>query len=492
MEKIIPVVCYLLFLISMKGASQSLYFDKTFGLANSQEFGWSVLIRDDSTYIALSAGLDLVSGYGAYNFSSFSENGDIISNSAYENISGDYYVGLCNTLFKLPDNGGYVFGGSKTDNATGNSDVIVVKFNNQGDTLFQKQYGDNDFEAPYFSTLTSDNKFILVGFKGGISAPNDVLLMKTDDNGNLIWQKTYGGTENNLGKSVFEKDLQYVIGGVKIFNGVNANPWIIVTDSSGNIVKEKEFIEPFYSCSMFLYPTLDGNYLMATCVDTIVEPGDYYRPACILKLDTGFNVIWKSVFNDDLDNGLYIAKELADSSIMFTGFQLGGSPNAPEGWIGKLDKSGNKLWEHQYRHNNSLANYFSDFEQTSDGGFIITGMTFGDVGQDMWLVKLDSLGCLEPCFTNSGTIETGDEVVSLQCFPNPARLQTAVLYNIPVTASEASIMINDLSGKMLSNFTLDRFANHADLNLSSWASGIYFCSLVIDGSIAKTVKLLIQ
>jgi hypothetical protein len=283
-----------------------------------------------------------------------------------------------------------------------------------------------------------------------------------------------------------------VIGGVKVFNGINANPWIIVTDTSGAIIKEKEFITGAIStCTIWVFPTLDQNYLVHGCMDTIIDNGDYDHPSYIGKLDTNFNLLWSTFINNPQENDVYFTKQLEDSTIVYVGFQVGGIPNAPEGMIGKLDKNGNKLWEHQYRHDNSLFNYFSDFEQTYDGGFIITGSSDGPTGQDMWLVKLDSMGCLEPCATNTGTFETTDNSISLQCYPNPARTQTSVLYNIPESASKASIIINDLSGKRLSIFDLDRFANSTDLPLTSWSPGVYFCSLMIDGVISKTIKLIV-
>ncbi len=145
--------------------AQPIYFDKTFDVSNKLEFGWSVLITPDSNYITLSNGSDLFTGNGAYTLSFFSTEGNIISNKSYETIFSFAYVGLMNTLFALPDGNGYVFGGSIEDNATGNSDVILVKFDNNGDTVFVKKYGDETFEASYFSTLTNDNRILLVGFK---------------------------------------------------------------------------------------------------------------------------------------------------------------------------------------------------------------------------------------------------------------------------------------------------------------------------------------
>ncbi|MBA2406401.1 MAG: hypothetical protein H0V65_00180 [Chitinophagales bacterium] len=130
------------------------------------------------------------------------------------------------------DSSGYIFGGSVENNTTGDADNLLVKFDNNGDIIFVKKYASTDFEALYGDALTQDDHILLVGLKGPYSAPKDVLLMKTDPNGNLIWQKQYGGAETDWGYSIFENELfKYVIGAIKIYNGINANPWIIITDS---------------------------------------------------------------------------------------------------------------------------------------------------------------------------------------------------------------------------------------------------------------------
>ncbi|MEO6168737.1 MAG: T9SS type A sorting domain-containing protein, partial [Chitinophagales bacterium] len=465
-------------------------FDNTFNVSNSLEFGWSVLITPDSNYITLCPAINLITNSGSYSFSSFSQSGNIIDNKLYVTSGYFAYVGLMNTLFRLPNHTGYMFGGSLENNLTGDNDIMLVKFNNSGDTIFQKVYSDSNFSAPYYSTITSDSKVLLVGFEGPYSDSKDIFLMKTDTNGNLIWKKNYGDLTNDLGYSVCEMlDSIYVIGGTKIQNG-NANPWIIKTDTAGDMLYEKEFTENPFSCgTIWVFPSLDKQFLVHGCLDTIVNNGDYYRPSYIGKMDTNFNYLWYTIFNDPQVNDIYIMKQMADSTVVYVGFQVGGNPNAPEGKVGKLAKNGNKLWEHQYRHGNSTWNFFSDFQQTYDGGFIITGSSDGPTGQDLWLVKLDSLGCLEPCFTNTGTIETGNSAVLLECYPNPSSSQTSILYNVPDAAKQAELWIMDLSGKLLKQVPLDNSANHYNLSLTQWSTGVYVCSLVIDKVVRKSMKV---
>jgi hypothetical protein len=478
--------------IPQYGFSQS-YFDKAYDINQGVEFGWSILINTDSEIITLSPGYNLSSGINFYNFTSLDLNGALIDNKAYAMPGYFVFTGLSHCLFPLTSSGSYMFGGSIENDTTSDSDVILVKFNSDGDTLFQRRYFDSLYSASYYGTNSFDNKVILVGAEGPLGQNNDILFMKADTNGNLQWKKTYGGNENNLARSVFENEKnQYVIGGVKVYNGVNANPWIIITDTSGNVIKEKEFVEPFYSCGVYLGPTLDNKFLLSSCVDTVVSSGDYYRPSYIAKFDTNFNKVWETIFNYPLINDIYIAKQLSDSSIIFIGFQEGGNPNGAEGWIGKIDKNGIKLWEHQYRHSNSTFNYFTDFQQIQDGGFVITGSTNGDLNQDLWLVKLDSMGCLEPCFTNSGTIETGPEKISLQCYPNPANKSTMILFNVPDGAKKTVIKVNDLAGRIMSEISLDPAANSFELQLENFLPGVYLITLWKDNIAVKSSKLIVN
>jgi hypothetical protein len=205
-------------------------------------------------------------------------------------------------------------------------------------------------------------------------------------------------------------------------------------------------------------------------------------------LDSDFNILSRAIYNDAVDNAIYNVRQLQDSSIVFCGF----TTYNLYGWIGKLDKNGNKLWEREFQHGNSGANIFADFQQTPwDKGFILTGSTVENFNQDLWLVKLDSNGMLLPDTVNTGTFEVSNERFEMQLYPNPASEQTVVQYNIPSEQNEAELTISDVQGRILRTEKLSPLKHTHALGVSEWAAGVYFITLK-SGEDLITKKLLKQ
>src|SRR5581483_3219196 len=147
-------------------------------------------------------------------------------------------------------------------------------------------------------------------------------------------------------------------------------------------------------------------------------------PNVIALLDSKLNFKWKRTLTkpDWIGEyeGLYITRPISDSGIVGVGFNVIDSTGYPRGWIIKFDKNGNKLWEHYYKTDLNQDHYFADFQETPDKGFIVTGSAWGDTEEDVWLIKLDSNGCLEPgCLLNTGTVEVKPTQSELSIFPNP-------------------------------------------------------------------------
>ncbi|MCY7409468.1 MAG: T9SS type A sorting domain-containing protein, partial [Chitinophagales bacterium] len=132
-----------------------------------------------------------------------------------------------------------------------------------------------------------------------------------------------------------------------------------------------------------------------------------------------------------------------------------------------------------------------------DKGFIISGSAYhwydslGIYSQDVWLVKLDSNGCLVPnCFTNIGTFEIND-ALEMQLFPNPAHEQTIINYNLPASQNEASIILYDLQGRILRKEKLNAARHQINFDLTPFVAGVYLVELKTPiGTITK--KLLKQ
>lgn len=138
----------------------------------------------------------------------------------------------------LPD--GYIFGGMssspagpiKTDAGNGGSDYWLIKTDRDGNKLWDKTYGGAQDDKLQQILPTSDGGFLLSGeSKSGISgdktSPNngssDLWIIKTDAAGTMLWQKTYGGSGGETTcKNMFEVNGKYYIG-LSSASGISGN-----------------------------------------------------------------------------------------------------------------------------------------------------------------------------------------------------------------------------------------------------------------------------
>lgn len=264
-------------------------------------------------------------------------------------------------------------------NALGGEDIWVIKTDSEGTLLWEKSYGGSDYDRAFDIIQTDDNGFIFVGStwsddgdfsnnKGG----SDLLAVKIDSDGVVEWSKTYGGSGDDGAASIIQtQDGNFVISG---------------TTSSG-----------------------DGD----------VSEAKGGLDIWVIKIDPSGTLIWENTYGGSDQDWTKSIRETADN-----GFIIGGTTRSVNGdvsspilwddvWVIKTDKDGTIEWEKTFGGTDfEVAN---DAQQTDDGGYIIAGYTWssdGDVAElygvkDVWILKLDAQGNLEWEKTYGGTGEEG-------------------------------------------------------------------------------------
>lgn len=126
--------------------------------------------------------------------------------------------------------GGYLFTGITRSSGAGDMDAWLVKTDEIGKELWNKTFGGAGQDAGVYFRPTRDRGYIITGWTNSSGAGgNDVLVIKTDASGTEQWNKTYGGEADDRGRTAHQtRDGGYIIGGMTSSYGVEGRNFILI------------------------------------------------------------------------------------------------------------------------------------------------------------------------------------------------------------------------------------------------------------------------
>ncbi len=288
----------------------------------------------------------------------------ITSPSTIEKHFGGEYIDRANSICETSD-GGYIMTGYTYSYGAGESDVYLIKTDINGNLTWEKTFGGIDFDWGNSVSQTLDGGYILFG-----SA-----LIKTDIDGNLLWEKAIAGFDG----------CEISSGGYIILDSLNDMTLLTKTDSIGTVIWEKS-LSAFGASSC---ETSDGGFVV-TGFDN-----SHFTDVSLVKTDSSGNFIWQTTFGGTSADIGYSVTETSNKGFIITGRTNSasvGSVGGSDVYLIRTDSSGNLNWQTTFGWENWDEGNFAT--ETSDGGFIITGRSglFGPGGTDVFLIKTDSLG----------------------------------------------------------------------------------------------------
>ncbi|TFB12448.1 hypothetical protein E3V33_05460 [Candidatus Marinimicrobia bacterium MT.SAG.4] len=264
--------------------------------------------------------------------------------------------------------GGYIIVGS-----TLTFEVLLFKVDANGSEEWNSTFGGSGTDLGNSVQQTSDGGYIITGYTSSFGAGSkDVWLIKTDANGTEEWNKTFGGSVSGEGRSVQQTtDGGYIIAGT---DGFDPGPGLLIkTDVNGNEEWNKQFAGSEFRS---VQQTSDGGY--------IIGGQGNFQPI-LLKTDENGIEEWFKVFNSFTEGIVNSVRQISDGGYILTGWTHTGGATSNGLFLSKTDALGNEEWNKIYGEINDRGR---SVQQTSDGGFIITGNS----GDDVWLIKTDSEG----------------------------------------------------------------------------------------------------
>ncbi len=287
--------------------------------------------------------------------------------------------------------GGYIVAGYTGSKGNGDLDVWLMKLDETGNEIWDRTFGGAFEEKANSVQQTSEGGYIICGYTTSSGNGSwDVWLIKTDVNGKEEWNQIYGGSSYDIGYSVIQtRDGGYMIAGLNNSQGDLNNGWIIKTDSKGKMEWDKIYGGPADDFFFELQQTTDGKYVFTGATDTQIQQNGT-RDLWLLKTDTEGNMEWSKTFdgNNDKDFGRGV-QETSDGGFLVTGNKRH-STGKREIWLLKTDSYGDKEWDKVLSDGKDALS--RSIQPTTDGGFVISGfIDNNDTGDmDFCLIKIDN------------------------------------------------------------------------------------------------------
>ena len=455
------------------------------------------------------------------------DNGFIIAGDSRSGISGektdtskgfyDFWILKCDSLFNIEwqrtiggtgldyltsviqtDDGNFLclgisnspISGDKTCDTIGDRDLWLLKLDNEGNILWQKAYGGTDEDDACNIIDNGDGTYILTAYSksdsSGTKTENsrgdfDYWIIKIDGEGNVLWDKTIGGSGLDMVNSAIlgENNSIYLVGysespasGEKTEDGYGLGDcWVVKLDGSGNFLWDKTLGGDDMDVGDKIVK--NGSYFYISCSShsdssgTKTENSRGYSDYWIIKIDENGNLLRDKTIGGtgyDSETGIYIDDDgnlfvVGASTSPASGEKVESSKGSFDYWVLKLDTNFNILWQKDIGGN--------DYDEYPVGvpmggnSYIVGGTSSsnasGDKNEnsrgwnDYWIVKLSVAVDNQFIITNN---------LQMSLFPNPAHDKITVKVNNKI--SNPSVFIYDSNGKKIMTrqvnkkiFTLD-------------------------------------
>lgn len=536
------VICFIT-LITLQVNSQTINNGQFLIRGNGDDDGRNIIELADGNFLYNGTTTSYGNGGKDILVIKFGKDFSILWQKTIGGVDDEYVFDRPNT-FENPD-GSIMILGNTSSGVIGGDDFLLIKLDASGAVIWTKAYGGTNDEAGVAIAKCLDGGFIMGGKTASHPAgKKNIYLVKTTASGGVEWNWSFGNNSLNgtqISEIITLQDSSYIFSGIYDGFPSQSNSFIARINKNGVL----QWINTYTSSSSG-GSGVEGIFGLNVIGNSIIGTGMTLGKAqfggfdgIIISLDFNGNVNWSKVYGGSGNDWLYKADEDNTQNITIASYSNSVGFGDYDIGLFKVDLSGNAL---SYKIFGSTGTeQFKHLFLTSDGGVIFSGSTtgFNSVLRDGYITKVDanwSGACndsnatiLESAISispqnlvapsnNSGSsallslsstsvtinfdtlcinpavsideIDQKEDVLNI--FPNPF----SDIININMdNNTDATIRIFDISGKLITNYTVNKLSNKVALDMKNIEVGVYFVTvtdfdlgIIKSGKIVKLIK----
>jgi hypothetical protein len=273
----------------------------------------------------------------------------------------------------------------------------LIKTNQDGDTVWSKTYGDTYVDEAYKVRQTSDAGYIIAGMSTAFGWAGEGWLIRTDNKGTVIWNKGYHPEEGSsmagwdyIYDVVETEDGGFVFAGHSPDTYMNTQAWIGKVNSNGDLLWNHKYGLEYWERIFSLEATSDGGFIGVGDRHWTHDSLYYKHDGWLLKFNSAGDTTWTQKFGGNEHDIFRSVKQTSDGGYFICGERELSTSSGFVGWIVKTDSLGNEEW------NNSLSKGgLYGVHQDSENNFVAAGTIVTQQSAcEGWLLKVDGKGDL--------------------------------------------------------------------------------------------------
>ena len=312
----------------------------------------------------------------------------------------------------LADDGGYVIAGETRSFGSGSQDGWLVKLDARGQEQWSQAYGGAESDVIYAVQKTTDGGYILAGEthsttpdiplsggeqRGADPSQSDFWLIKTDADGVVEWERSFGNSEQSLTLATEEtsdvahsvrqtRDGGYVLAGSSSGSS-GTGVWLLRTGPDGNLLWSRNPGVAAGAVAYDVVQTADGGFAVAGSAASVNRGSD----AILIKTDSDGDTKWTRAFGGGYNDEARSLILPSGGGYAIGGFSWSYGTGLSDFWLVKVDDEGRQEWERTF--GGVARESAHSLIQTSDGGYALAGWSESfSSGDRFWVVKTGSKG----------------------------------------------------------------------------------------------------